>query len=53
MNLAKQIELSFTFVYVLIMVKRGHEVDIEYSKKQIMDKMLTTTEFETTRVPLC
>ena len=24
---------------LLIMVKRGHEVDIEYSKKQIMDKM--------------
>ncbi len=25
---------------LLVMVKRGHEVDIEYSKKQIMDKML-------------
>ena len=24
---------------LLIMVKRGHEVDLEYSKKQIMDKM--------------
>jgi len=24
---------------LLIMVKRGHEVDIEYSKKQILDKM--------------
>jgi len=24
---------------LLVMVKRGHEVDIEYSKKQIMDKM--------------
>ena len=24
---------------LLIMVKRGHEIDIEYSKKQIMDKM--------------
>ena len=24
---------------LLIMVKRGHEVDIEYSKKDIMDKM--------------
>ena len=24
---------------LLIMVKRGHEVDIEYSKKQIMDKI--------------
>jgi len=23
----------------LIMVKRGHEVDMEYSKKDIMDKM--------------
>ena len=25
--------------YLLIMVKRGHEVDIEYSKKKILDKM--------------
>ena len=25
--------------YLLIMVKRGHEVDMEYSKKQILDKM--------------
>jgi len=24
---------------LLIMVRRGHEVDLEYSKKQIMDKM--------------
>ena len=24
---------------LLIMVKRGHEIDLEYSKKQIMDKM--------------
>ena len=24
---------------MLIMVKRGHEVDMEYSKKDIMDKM--------------
>ena len=24
---------------LLIMVKRGHEVDLEYSKKKIMDKM--------------
>ena len=24
---------------LLIMVKRGHEVDLEYSKKEIMDKM--------------
>ena len=24
---------------LLVMVKRGHEVDIEYSKKQILDKM--------------
>ena len=25
--------------FLLIMVKRGHEVDMEYSKKQILDKM--------------
>ena len=25
--------------YLLIMVKRGHEVDLEYSKKQILDKI--------------
>ena len=25
--------------YLNIMVKRGHEVDLEYSKKEIMDKM--------------
>ena len=25
--------------YLLVMVKRGHEVDIEYSKKKILDKM--------------
>ena len=25
---------------LLIMVKRGHEVDLEYSKKEIMDKMV-------------
>ena len=25
--------------YLLIMVKRGHEIDMEYSKKQILDKM--------------
>ena len=24
---------------LLIMIKRGHEVDLEYSKKEIMDKM--------------
>jgi len=24
---------------LIVMVKRGHEVDLEYSKKQIMDKM--------------
>ena len=24
---------------LLVMVRRGHEVDLEYSKKQIMDKM--------------
>ena len=23
----------------MVMVKRGHEVDLEYSKKEIMDKM--------------
>ena len=26
---------------LLIMVKRGHEVDLEYSKKEIMDRMNT------------
>ena len=26
---------------LLVMVKRGHEVDMEYSKKEIMDKMNT------------
>ena len=25
---------------LLVMVKRGHEVDLEYSKKEIMDKMM-------------
>ena len=25
--------------YLLVMVKRGHEVDMEYSKKQILDKI--------------
>ena len=25
--------------YMLVMVKRGHEVDMEYSKKQILDKI--------------
>ena len=25
--------------YLLVMVKRGHEVDMEYSKKRILDKM--------------
>ena len=26
---------------LLVMVKRGHEIDLEYSKKEIMDKMNT------------
>ena len=30
---------SFTVSTLLIMVKRGHEVDLEYSKKKIIDKM--------------
>ena len=30
---------KFTVSTLLIMVKRGHEVDLEYSKKNIMDKM--------------
>ena len=30
---------SFTVSTLLIMVKRGHEVDLEYSKKEIMNKM--------------
>ena len=29
----------FSPSYLSIMVKRGHEVDLEYSKKKIMDKM--------------
>jgi len=29
----------FNVSTLLIMVKRGHEVDLEYSKKKIMDKM--------------
>ena len=29
----------FVVSTLLIMVKRGHEVDLEYSKKEIMDKM--------------
>ena len=32
---------KFTVSTLLIMVKRGHEVDLEYSKKEIMDKMNT------------
>ena len=32
---------KFTVSTLLIMVKRGHEVDLEYSKKKIMDKMKT------------
>jgi len=30
---------SFGVSTLLIMVKRGHEVDLEYSKKEIIDKM--------------
>ena len=30
---------KFTVSTLLIMVKRGHEVDLEYSKKEIIDKM--------------
>ena len=30
---------SFSASTLLIMVKRGHEIDLEYSKKEIMDKM--------------
>ena len=30
---------KFTVSTLLIMVKRGHEVDLEYSKKEIMNKM--------------
>ena len=30
---------SFTVSTLLIMVKRGHEVDLEYSKKEIIDRM--------------
>ena len=30
---------KFGVSILLIMVKRGHEVDLEYSKKEIMDKM--------------
>ena len=30
---------------LLIMVKRGHEVDLEYSKKEIMDKMNSFFEY--------
>ena len=32
---------KFGVCTLLIMVKRGHEVDMEYSKKDIMDKMNT------------
>jgi hypothetical protein len=32
---------KFAVSTLLIMVKRGHEVDLEYSKKKIMDKMNT------------
>tara|TARA_B100000965_G_C19007508_1_gene505217 strand:- start:48 stop:536 length:489 start_codon:yes stop_codon:yes gene_type:complete len=30
---------KFSVGTLLIMVKRGHEVDVEYSKKEIMDRM--------------
>ena len=30
---------KFNVNTLLVMVKRGHEVDVEYSKKQIIDKM--------------
>ena len=30
---------SFSASTLLIMVKRGHEIDLEYSKKEIIDKM--------------
>ena len=30
---------KFGFSTLVIMVKRGHEVDMEYSKKEILDKM--------------
>ena len=32
---------SFSVSTLLIMVKRGHEVDLEYSKKKIIDRMNT------------
>ena len=32
---------KFNVSTLLVMVKRGHEVDLEYSKKKIMDKMNT------------
>ena len=30
---------KFSSIYLTIMVKRGHEVELEYSKKKILDKM--------------
>ena len=30
---------KFSSSYLTIMVKRGHEVELEYSKKKILDKM--------------
>ena len=49
--------------YLLIMVKRGHEVDMEYSKKNIIDKInsyfgylvvkkLKLTSFDNTQISL-
>jgi len=32
---------KFTVSTLLIMVKRGHEIDLEYSKKEIIDRMNT------------
>ena len=32
---------KFSISTLLIMVQRGHEVDVEYSKKEIMDRMNT------------
>ena len=34
-----RILIEFGVSTLLVMVKRGHEVDMEYSKKEILDKM--------------
>ena len=34
-----KILINLVLALLHIMVKRGHEVDLEYSKKQIIDKM--------------